>query len=1252
MAELTANPFTRVDPIAPIAPPIVEQKSELQLLDEDLARRKRARAPESKPPFLQRLATGPVGDIFSELLEGTAPFAEVPAGLIAGMAAGTARPVAAAGALPGEGQPFNFKENIVSDLVRGVDPRPKARARARQFDEDVAPAIPQPQGRISRGILEAVDKPFAAARNDLTNLGINEEDAQLLIEAGLLFAPAGVKGIKAGVKGTVRQVGKFRARRIKVGPRGGVGLTKQTDPGSINVSLKKADVTKELAEIGIEVEKADRVTFEASLDQAKDVLAKDATAGTRLATEALESARALNPVEKATLLHERVRLSNLRDEMGTALETAQKGKDPLAIDTAKANLEAVQTDYQSISEAALLQGRESGLSLAFQKMLLKRDFSLANLERQRRTIKGKALDPKELQQTKELFEGIDKSQKKLDVKVKELKEGQEASRGSIEKIFEEPAREGETGRGSPDPNAIQTEGTRGLSPEEGRRHDTMFFRVEQGKESIAPNSLTPIDRGLSTDIQAVKPGEAIVGYDFQTGQYKVVSSKFGNEINVLKKFEKLLESKKPELIREIESVKKARAELGLDPDTGFKLERESTPKQKPKSNVTFEEQAAAIDAEITRLELGKEPADVNPQLRLKLKRIKEFKLEAQRETARTGKRSPNNERARQQLDAIETEINKIRGIRPEGDVSPQGKLPLKKKVTDAELTKRAVASLERSIKELETRIKEKDLASKRNPFTTPATPEVRALRFRRDALRKELSELRKLQKDKKSPEQIRLQRLKTRLKNETARLQKRLELKDFAEKEKIPLELDKEASQLLVENEAAKEAFNEALFKDKLAQQSVSKQIISGAAETLNMSRAIITSLDLSAVARQGGFIGFGNPIRAAKSFPAMIKALRSEAGQAAVMAEIKGRKNFPLMRQSKLFFAERGKGLIGQEEVYMSRHVDKIPLVAASQRAYVTFLNKLRADSFDALVKSLGKNGVVTLAESKSIANYVNVATGRGSVTASTTALVNMNTVFFAPRLVLSRFQLLTGQPLRAASSPRVRALIVKEYAKFMTGLGVMYAIGQLAGGEVEVDLRSSDFSKIRFGNTRIDVLTGIAQVSTFTARLASGQIKGLKSGKVTDLTGSEARKFGNKDLFDVLSTFFRSKLSPVVSTAIDVKVETDIIGDQVTLESATANLLTPLVLQDILEAMKEQGVPQTVALSLLAILGFGLQTFDVRKRRREDRRGFFSADRLKQKGRAALRAVGLADDPNPAPPPTPATSEKSNLKPNPFNR
>src|SRR6185436_8004561 len=226
-----------------------------------------------------------------------------------------------------------------------------------------------------------------------------------------------------------------------------------------------------------------------------------------------------------------------------------------------------------------------------------------------------------------------------------------------------------------------------------------------------------------------------------------------------------------------------------------------------------------------------------------------------------------------------------------------------------------------------------------------------------------------------------LDTLKTRLANRKTELEGMLARKEFSKKPKRIIQMDAEANRLHYEAMVAKRDWHEAMMKDRLANRSVPEKIIGAAGEVLNTSRAVLTSMDLSAVLRQGGFIAFAHPIRAAKAFPAMFKALRSEAGQHAVDQEILARKNYPLYQQSKLYLSEHGHKLSQMEEAYMSRWADKIPLVAASQRAYVTFLNKLRADSFDAMANGLARNKELTEVEAKAIANFVNVATGRGNL-------------------------------------------------------------------------------------------------------------------------------------------------------------------------------------------------------------------------------------------------------------------------------
>ena len=243
----------------------------------------------------------------------------------------------------------------------------------------------------------------------------------------------------------------------------------------------------------------------------------------------------------------------------------------------------------------------------------------------------------------------------------------------------------------------------------------------------------------------------------------------------------------------------------------------------------------------------------------------------------------------------------------------------------------------------------------------------------------------------------------------------------------------------------------------------------------------------------------------------------------------------------------------------------------------------------------TLARNGTVTDAEAKAIANYINVATGRGHALLGEQAAPGLATIFFAPRYTMSRFQLLAGQPL-LGGSVRTRGLIAKEYAKYLTGVGVALGLGALAGGEIETDPRSSDFGKIKFGNRRINLLSGLSQATTLVSRAATGQTK-TASGEIRDLVGDKV-KFGQGNLQDTLARFARTKLSPAFGTALDLRLGKNVVGEKVTPGSALAQLAVPLSLRDIYDSMKDNDVPEGMAMAALSLFGANIQNYDAAKK------------------------------------------------------
>ena len=142
-----------------------------------------------------------------------------------------------------------------------------------------------------------------------------------------------------------------------------------------------------------------------------------------------------------------------------------------------------------------------------------------------------------------------------------------------------------------------------------------------------------------------------------------------------------------------------------------------------------------------------------------------------------------------------------------------------------------------------------------------------------------------------------------------------------------------------------------------------------------------------------------------------MFKQFGSERVYRGVMDDIKARDTYPLMEESGLSLSDMGHDLSQREEAFMSQWAERIPgvgrVVRASERGFFGFLNKLRADTFDDLVRRSIAAGVDFKANPKAlsdIASFVNAATGRGNLGKLNSSAPLLNGLFFSPRLIASR--------------------------------------------------------------------------------------------------------------------------------------------------------------------------------------------------------------------------------------------------------
>lgn len=445
----------------------------------------------------------------------------------------------------------------------------------------------------------------------------------------------------------------------------------------------------------------------------------------------------------------------------------------------------------------------------------------------------------------------------------------------------------------------------------------------------------------------------------------------------------------------------------------------------------------------------------------------------------------------------------------------------------------------------------------------------------------------------------RLKAYKTRTQKRIKDLEGRMARGDFApppKRPKLDISKDPEAVKAKAEKERVVREFQKRQQAWKLKQRSFTRKGIDFVKDVLGSTRTVITSADLSAPFRQGGVFAIGdlvfNPRRLARQLGQMLRSATSEKGFQEQMAAIRLRPNVDLYESSGLYLADIDGTFTGREENMRSNLAEKIPIagrvVRGSNRAYAGFLNRQRADAFDAFVQALGGKDKVTPQDAQFIAKGINDLTGRGEASKGWTGSMDaMARFFFSPRFLISRFKTLLGAPVlrgqwrgKDAVSLRARAKMAAPYLKFAGALSILYGLAQLNGADVEKDVRSSDFGKIRMGDTRVDPLAGLAQVSTFMGRFISGETKRGDSEK--DQKRSET-----------FLRFARTKLSPLAGIAADFAAEETIDKQEPTALGSVKRLTVPISYGEVQDIYEEHGATKAALLQMLGIFGFGLQNY-----------------------------------------------------------
>jgi len=253
---------------------------------------------------------------------------------------------------------------------------------------------------------------------------------------------------------------------------------------------------------------------------------------------------------------------------------------------------------------------------------------------------------------------------------------------------------------------------------------------------------------------------------------------------------------------------------------------------------------------------------------------------------------------------------------------------------------------------------------------------------------------------------------------------------------------------------------------------------------------------------------------------------------------------------------------------------------------------------------------------EYKDIAAYVNRATGRGGLGIAEPLAKPLSILLFSARnwasvmadafLPLTVYHYAKTGTSKNPFKPSVtQKMFRRDYLTWLGATASLVGLYMIASGDdeeddrpnVELDPRSSNFMKMRVGDTYIDVFSGRQQMVVFQARMLSNSIKNGTSNKVYNLGQSSYTPTRGKLAVDLV----RGKSTPTFSmfykwlakSTNSEGMDTDEFGQPFDAKQNLIDNSYPMYWGTISELYEEQ--PDLVATGLTgaAFFGLGVQTY-----------------------------------------------------------
>jgi hypothetical protein len=298
--------------------------------------------------------------------------------------------------------------------------------------------------------------------------------------------------------------------------------------------------------------------------------------------------------------------------------------------------------------------------------------------------------------------------------------------------------------------------------------------------------------------------------------------------------------------------------------------------------------------------------------------------------------------------------------------------------------------------------------------------------------------------------------------------------------------------------------------------------------------------------------------------------------------------------------FYQKAGIIAAYEEQYPANLAARAPIIGrvfkASEAAFVGSGLRMRADLYDLLADQAKSNGKDVSDQKEFIepvGKLINNLTARGSWGKHHGESRVTKLILWAPKMLMANINTLAGVDYWTnLRNPFARREAGLNWLKVIGTTALIMAIASAMGDDdepiVEWDPRSSDFGKLKFGDTRFDITGGMGSIVVLAARIITGKRKSATTGIVTPYESG----FGRQSRFDAIVDFLVNKNPPPTAILRDwFKGETP-TGERFTPTGAAYRAMTPIAAQNFIK-LKDNASADRLAGAIVDVFGINTSSY-----------------------------------------------------------